>query len=294
MKRRYRFTLIELLVVVAIIGILASLLVPALSTAREKALDATCRSQLRQIGLAYAYYADDSDTFYPLMDADADWAMRWAAQNGRFNRLPPFMLTEYLHTSQRVWYCPRKERGHIPYAYQSQWQGYVAANLDFAYWNAMWKAYQSNGWQGAADALKPYGYTWPGNRVHGYFIVPQQGQEYYGRDGTYEPGAERFDRAPDFTLVVDRSWWGKDRNESGTYGPDYWHPLHLESTNLLRNDQAVVSLNLRETCGSLFVATPAGPLRLHRTGTANSGAFATYYGGDSRPFDKPGFDLGNR
>jgi prepilin-type N-terminal cleavage/methylation domain-containing protein/prepilin-type processing-associated H-X9-DG protein len=58
------FTLIELLTVIAIIGVLAGLLVPVLGRVRSSAQDATCRSNLRQLGLAVQLYGTESG-YYP-------------------------------------------------------------------------------------------------------------------------------------------------------------------------------------------------------------------------------------
>ena len=61
MRRRGGFTLIELLVVIAIIAILAAILFPVFSRAREKARTAACQSNMKQIGLAMAMYRNDWD-----------------------------------------------------------------------------------------------------------------------------------------------------------------------------------------------------------------------------------------
>src|SRR5215475_13034711 len=63
---RSAFTLIELLVVIAIIAILAAILFPVFATAREKARQASCQSNLRQLGLATLMYTEDYDETYPL------------------------------------------------------------------------------------------------------------------------------------------------------------------------------------------------------------------------------------
>ncbi len=65
MKRRGRFTLIELLVVIAIIAILAAMLLPVLTRARESARRVLCLNNLKQIHLAYIMYDSDNNGLMP-------------------------------------------------------------------------------------------------------------------------------------------------------------------------------------------------------------------------------------
>ena len=63
--RHIGFTLIELLIVIAIISIIAAILFPVFATAREKARQTTCASNLRQLGIAFQQYSQDNDEALP-------------------------------------------------------------------------------------------------------------------------------------------------------------------------------------------------------------------------------------
>ena len=97
--RRHGFTLIELLVVIAIIAILAAMLLPALSKAKQKALQASCNSSLHQWGLAIQLYVGDNNDGIPRdgMNVSGTYGAGDSQQvNAWFNLLPTYMSAKPL------------------------------------------------------------------------------------------------------------------------------------------------------------------------------------------------------
>jgi prepilin-type N-terminal cleavage/methylation domain-containing protein/prepilin-type processing-associated H-X9-DG protein len=87
-RKKYGFTLIELLVVIAIIAILAAILFPVFAQARDKARQATCLSNLKQLGLAFLMYAVDYDDTLPCPGGGTNIQSGGSPQTGWIQPLP--------------------------------------------------------------------------------------------------------------------------------------------------------------------------------------------------------------
>jgi prepilin-type N-terminal cleavage/methylation domain-containing protein len=102
-RRRHRegFTLIELLVVIAIIAILASLLLPALSSAKEKAHRIVCASNLKQQLYVISFYSEDNENWYPGNDL--------LSLNGPQGKMKILMAQHY-GLAPAIFYCPSNKQ----------------------------------------------------------------------------------------------------------------------------------------------------------------------------------------
>jgi len=117
-RKTAAFTLMELLVVIAVIAILAALLLPALSKAKENAHKAKCTSNLRQLALANFLYADDHEDHFvaqPMMASPSDGVPIRAVGGSGDNY---YDLTEPFLGNSQTWLCPSAHinaAGHMAY-----------------------------------------------------------------------------------------------------------------------------------------------------------------------------------
>jgi prepilin-type N-terminal cleavage/methylation domain-containing protein/prepilin-type processing-associated H-X9-DG protein len=122
MKRQRGFTLIELLVVIAIIAILAAILFPVFAQAREKARQATCLSNNKQLGLATLMYAQDYDETFPpcLTMQQGNW-MGAFPDYVRYKGFMRSLMDPYIKNVD-LWLCPSQ---HLKRAPEGEYTGYA-------------------------------------------------------------------------------------------------------------------------------------------------------------------------
>jgi prepilin-type N-terminal cleavage/methylation domain-containing protein len=177
MRKTDAFTLIELLVVIAIIAVLAALLLPSLSRAKEKSRATQCIGNLHQWGLAFRMYADDNNDFLPRRGQGVQTLARLDRSEDWFNSLPVYfglpsferLVAENrkpIAHSQSVFICPTAaDPGgtyFLPYG----------MNMNLSPWFLPYatkfnKVAQPSDVVALADAPGPYASTYPSAKPYG-------------------------------------------------------------------------------------------------------------------------------
>ena len=137
MKNRKAFTLIELLVVISIIALLVSILMPALSNARQQATGAACLANQKTLALSWVMYCDDNDGLLP-WSARHNWAppgiKPWAYYagagsiyaadgiEGKYQSIRDGVLYPYVETVE-AYHCPGDKR------YKSEAESYPGSGI---------------------------------------------------------------------------------------------------------------------------------------------------------------------
>ena len=211
---RQGFTLIELLVVIAVIAILAALLLPALASAKAKALQTQCINNQRQIGLAYQMYADDNRNSLPIHQ---DWASEGGGDGKYYDFVAATNRPMNVYAPNVKAFDRPADKGDVFNA------AMVAMPMSSNCFTVYGNSYMVE-WADPANARNPYDQT----KVYGYRVCSVTADSPGGPhnpNGTFTPMKLDQSMGPNSKKIVQGDWiWQGDRGYSSPRS--IWHNYH--------------------------------------------------------------------